>query len=67
MIIVNDNSYNWFINMTVYDLFSAMGYKLQKPAVLIKVNNEVIRRDVWEHFHIPDMARISIVNLLYGG
>ena len=67
MIIVNDNSYNWSINMTVYDLFTAMGYKLQKPAVLIRVNNEVIRRDAWEHFRIPDAAEISVVNLLQGG
>ena len=67
MIIVNDKPYDWSPEMNVCKLFRIMGYKLQKPAVLITVNNNVIRRDVWEDFHIPKDAEISVVNLLRGG
>ena len=67
MINVNDKPYDWSQGMNVYKLFRIMGYKLQKPSVLIKVNNEVIRRDAWDHFHIPENAKISVVNLLRGG
>ena len=67
MIIVNDKPYDWSQGLNVYRLFSVMGYKLQKPAVLIKVNSEVIRRDSWDHFHIPENAVITVVNLLRGG
>ena len=67
MINVNDKPYNWSQGMNVYKLFRIMGYKLQKPSVLITVNNDVIRRDAWEEFHIPENAEISVINLLRGG
>ena len=67
MINVNDKTYEWSLNMSVYDLFTAMGYKLKKPAVLITVNETVIRRSEWEGFYIPENAKITVVNLLRGG
>ena len=67
MITINDKPYDWLRGMNVYMLFRIMGYKLQKPAVLITVNNNVIRRDTWEDFHIPENAEITVVNLLRGG
>ena len=67
MINVNNKPYDWSQNMNVYKLFKILGYKLQKPSVLITVNNNVIKRDAWDDFYIPDTAEISVVNLLRGG
>lgn len=67
MINVNDKTYDWSQDMNIYGLFRIMGYKLQKPAVLITVNDTVIRRNNWDEFPIPDAAEISVVNLLRGG
>lgn len=67
MINVNDKPYDWSKDMNIYRLLRIMGYKLQKPAVLITVNNSVIRRDAWDDFYIPDTAEISVINLLRGG
>lgn len=67
MIIVNNKPYDWAKEMNIYMLFRVMGYKLKKPSVLITVNNNVIRRDTWEEFYIPDTAEVSVVNLLRGG
>ena len=67
MILVNDKSFEWFEKMTVYYMLKAMGYTLKKPAVLIKVNSEVIKRSKWDDFFIPENAKITVVNLLRGG
>lgn len=67
MIFVNDESLDWSQNMTVFELLKIMGYKLKTPAVFISINGEVVRRDAWNHFHIPDKAEISVVNMLKGG
>jgi thiamine biosynthesis protein ThiS len=67
MILVNENSLEWFNNMSVFDLFKKMKYKLNKPSVLIKVNEEIIRSCNWDKFQIPDNSVITVVNLLRGG
>ena len=67
MISVNDKSFNWFENMDIYNLLKTMGYTLKKPAVLIKVNNTVIKKLEWDNFLIPENAEIIVINLLRGG
>ena len=67
MLKVNDKDYEWHKNMTVYNLFTNMGYTLKKPSVLLKINNEVVKRTDWDNFIIPANAEISVVNLLRGG
>lgn len=67
MINVNDKPYDWSQDMNIYKLLLLMGYKLKKPAVLITVNDNVVRRDTWDDFYIPDTAEISVINLLRGG
>jgi len=67
MILVNDKSFEWFEKMDIYNLLKTMGYTLRKPAVLIKVNSEVIKRSKWDDYIIPENAEITVVNLLRGG
>ena len=67
MIIVNKKPYDWFENMNIFNLLTTMGYTLKRPAVLININNEVIRRANWDNFVIPENAEITVVNLLRGG
>ena len=67
MIVINDKSYDWFDNMGIFDLLIAMGYTLKKPAVLIKVNDQLVKKSNWDNFLIPENAEITVVNLLRGG
>ncbi len=67
MILVNDKSFDWFENMTIYNMLKTMGYTLRKPAVLIKVNSSVIKKSEWDDFFIPENSEITVVNLLRGG
>ncbi len=67
MIVVNDESFDWFEKMNIYNLFKTMGYTLKKPSVLIKVNNTVIKKSEWDDYFIPDNSEITVVNLLRGG
>ncbi|MCK5201458.1 MAG: sulfur carrier protein ThiS [Spirochaetales bacterium] len=67
MINVNDKPCDWSQGMNVYKLFRIMGYKLKKPAVLITINDAVVRRDRWDDFFIPENAEVTVVNLLRGG
>jgi len=64
---VNDKTMEWSKELSVFDLLKKMGYKLNIPPVLFRVNNEIIRRESWNEYCIPDKAEISIVNLLRGG
>lgn len=67
MIKVNDDFMEWADDLSVLDLLKIMGYKLSRPAVLFRVNEEVVQRDRWADYRIPDKAEISVVNLLRGG
>ncbi len=67
MINVNDKPYDWLQGMNIYNLFKILGYKLEKPAVLVTINETVIRRSEWEGFYIPENAEITVLNLLRGG
>jgi len=67
MIKINEKPFAWFENMSIFDLLKTMGYTLKRPAVLITVNNEVIRKSDWDNFLIQDSDVISVLNLLRGG
>ena len=67
MILVNNKSINWFEKMDIYNLLKTMGYTIRKPAVLIKVNDNVVKKTDWDKFIIPENSEITVVNLLRGG
>lgn len=67
MINVNENTMQWAEDLSVSELLKKMGYKLKKPSVLFRVNGEIIRRENWEGYCIPDNAEITVLNLLRGG
>lgn len=67
MIEVNGKPYGWHEDLNVTELLKLMGYKLKKPAVLVKIRNEIIRRDSWDTYHIPDHCTVQVINTLAGG
>jgi len=67
MLKVNDKDYEWHTDMTVYNLFTTMGYTIKKPPVLITVNNELVSRAEWDNYIIPENSIIAVANLLRGG
>lgn len=67
MITVNGKPIEWVDKMNIFILLKTMGYTLKKPSVLIKVNNEVIKKSGWDDFFVKDRDEITVVNLLRGG
>ncbi len=67
MITVNNKEYPWKEGTDLYNIFAAVGYTLKKPSVLVRVNNEIIRKDRWDTYIVQDRSLIDIVNLLRGG
>ena len=67
MISINGKDYGWREGMTLSDVFMLAGYTLKKPSVLVHVNGELVRDEVWDTFEIHDSSVIEIVNLLRGG
>lgn len=67
MITVNNKEYPWKEGITLYNIFAAVGYTIKKPSVLVRVNNEIIRKDRWDTYIVQEGSKIDIVNLLRGG
>ncbi|MFP4179339.1 MAG: sulfur carrier protein ThiS [Spirochaetaceae bacterium] len=67
MIIVNGQSMEWEEGLTFQGLFKRLGYTIQNPPVLLRVNGTVIKKSEREEYLIPDGASIEIKNLLRGG
>lgn len=67
MIIVNGQSMEWEEGLTFQRLFKRLGYTIQNPPVLVRVNGTVIKKSEREGYTIPNEASIEIKNLLRGG
>lgn len=67
MITVNGKEYKHKEDMDLHDLYKVLGYTLKSPSLLVQVNGEVIKKDRWNDYTVPDKAVIEIVNLLRGG
>jgi len=63
----NDRIIEWNEDLTLSDVFRSLGYRIDPPPVLVRVNGELIRKASWESCRLPAGARIQIVNILQGG
>ncbi|MCK4414388.1 MAG: sulfur carrier protein ThiS [Candidatus Eisenbacteria sp.] len=66
MLTINDRDrVDWKPGMTVRDVLDAMGYSY--PLITVSVNGQVVDREEYDHFPVPDGAQISVFHLAHGG
>jgi len=66
-ITVNEKTFEWRKDLTLIEVLRLMGYTMKVPAVLIRVNGELIKKTLWNDYRIPEDAEIQVLNILRGG
>jgi sulfur carrier protein len=51
--------------MTVSDLLERLNYTF--PHIIVKVNDELVRREAYDTHAIPDGADVRVIHLIAGG
>lgn len=65
MITVNGEKVEWREGMTIRDILEEMNYTF--PMLVISVNGEVVLRDRWNEFRVPDGAEVKVIHMMAGG
>jgi thiamine biosynthesis protein ThiS len=63
----NDRIMDWREDLTLPDVFRSLGYHIESPPVLVRVNGELISKSLWKSYRLSNGARIQILNILQGG
>ena len=64
-ITVNDNIVEWHDNLTISELLKIMKYTF--PMLVIKVEGQLIKRDQYKTFIVPNNSDVKIIHLMSGG
>lgn len=62
---VNDNIIEWHDNLTISELLKIMKYTF--PMLVIKVDGQLIKRDQYKTFIVPNNSDVKIIHLMSGG
>ena len=62
---VNGHSLDWEDGMTVDDILKKMRYTFKM--LFVKVNGELVGRDQYASFNVPDGAEVKVIHLMSGG
>jgi thiamine biosynthesis protein ThiS len=65
MIQVNDKEMAWEEGMTVQDVLDRRKYTF--PQIIVKVNDDLVRREAYASYPIPDGADVRVIHLISGG
>lgn len=66
MIMVNNrDQIEWKKNMTVQDLLKKMNYTYS--LITVTVNDELVLKENYGSFKIPDKAKVTVFHLAHGG
>ena len=65
MIRVNGNAVEWREGMTVADALRAMAYDF--PLITVIVNGEIVEKEAYEDFAVPDGADVKAIHIHHGG
>jgi thiamine biosynthesis protein ThiS len=66
MVIINNrDKVEWEEKMTIRDLLNKLNYTYS--LITVTVNEELIQKDDYEIFEIPDNSNITIFHLAHGG
>jgi len=61
----NRDEVEWEEEITVSDLLDRMRYTF--PHIIVKVNGEVVPREEYDTYAIPDGADVRVIHLIAGG
>lgn len=62
---MNGKEVDWVENETVKQLLKRMKYTF--PLVVVKVNDEVVPRNLFDQVTIPDNAKVDVIHMISGG
>ena len=65
MIRVNDEEMEWEPGMTVQDVLDRRKYTF--PLIVVKVNNEMVKKEAYTTYQVPDGADVRVIHLTSGG
>jgi len=65
MICVNQEEMEWEAGMTVQDVLDRRKYTF--PMIVVKVNEELVRKENYETYQVPDGADVKVIHLISGG
>ena len=65
MILVNHEEMDWEQGMTVQDVLDRRRYTF--PMIVVKVNEEVVRKEDFASYQVPDGADVKVIHLISGG
>jgi thiamine biosynthesis protein ThiS len=61
----NREEIDWREGMTVSDVLESLNYTY--PRLIVKVNGELVRRESYDVWLIPDGADVKVIHLIAGG
>lgn len=64
-ITVNSNSVDWEKDLTIELLLKKLNYTFRM--LVIKVNDELIKKDQYSSYIVPENADVQIIHLISGG
>ncbi len=62
---VNENIVEWHDNLTISELLKIMKYTF--PMLVIKVDGQLIKKDQYKTFVVPNNSHVKIIHLMSGG
>ena len=62
---VNGKEIEWVKNETINQLLKRMKYSF--PLIVVKINKEVISRNNYSNYIIPDNSKVNIIHMISGG
>jgi thiamine biosynthesis protein ThiS len=65
MICVNQEEMAWEPGMTVQEVLDRRRYTF--PMIVVKVNDELVRKEAYASYEIPDGADVKVIHLISGG
>ena len=64
-ITVNENIVEWHENLTVTELLKIMKYTF--PMLIVKVDGEIVKKNQYGLFLIPEDSDVKVIHLMSGG
>ncbi|MDA3884275.1 MAG: sulfur carrier protein ThiS [Candidatus Delongbacteria bacterium] len=62
---VNENIVEWHNNLTISEILKIMKYTF--PMLVIKVDGQLIKRDQYKTYIVPNNSDVKVIHLMSGG
>jgi sulfur carrier protein len=65
VICVNKEETEWEPGLTVQKILDRRKYTF--PMIVVKVNDEIVHKEAYESYQVPDGADVRVIHLISGG